>query len=171
MKFNRTFVVLMAVICALMLAGEAFALNRVEVKVESEGLPEGTTCSKAGGLSFEWDSGSVITVGDTVEIDLEYVNSVNLMTLCRNIDILIAVNNTPLGWTNGTEGTVPNTTTANTAVYQIQDNGDDSFAIANAPTTGIFFHIYGQAGTNDLNLVVMGDPGATISGKGGGVWR
>jgi hypothetical protein len=167
MKLNRTFVVLMAVVCALMLAGEAFALNRVEVKVESQGLPEGSTCAKAGGFSFEWDSGSVITVGDTVEIDLEYVNAANLMTLCRNIDILLAVNNTPMGWTNGTEGTVPTTSTG-TAIYQIQNTvGTNAFAIANAPTAGIYFHIYGQAGTNGLTLVVLGDAGATITVAGG----
>jgi hypothetical protein len=167
MKLNKKFVVLMAVICALTLAGEAFALNRVEVKVESQGLPEGTTCSKAGGFSFEWDSGSVITVGDTVNIDLEYVDAANLMTLCRNIDIILAMNNTPTGWINGSEGTIPTTSTG-TAIYQIQNTvGVNAFAIANAPTNGIYFHIYGVAGTNHLTMVVMGDVGATITVQGG----
>jgi len=178
MKFNRTFVVLMAVVCALMLAGDVFAANRIEVKVNSEPIVDNTTCGKAGGLSFEWDAGSVIRVGDRIKIDLDLFGTVNgvthQVTLCRDIDLVFAPEDPDTigtvsqpGWQAGdAAGLVDD----QRVVYFIEDSTgavinnqivDSGAGLAN----GIYFHIWGNAGNRRLWVDVVGD-GETAVGAG-----
>jgi len=169
MKFNRTFVVIMAVFCALILAGEVFAADRIEVKVNSEPIIDNTTCGKAGGMSFEWDSGSVITVGDRIKIDLDLFGTVNgvthQVTLCRDIDLVFAEDNpanAAFGWD---PGDAPGMVDDSRVVYFIEETTGVNVnnAIVNAaPVDGIFFHLWGDAGNRRLWLDVEGDPGAQI---------
>jgi len=169
MKFNRTFVVFMAVVCALMLAGEVFAANRIEVKVNSEPIVDNTTCGKAGGISFEWDSGSVITVGDRIKIDLDLFGTVNgvthQVTLCRDIDLVFAPEDPDTiaavgqpGWQAGDAAAAVDDTRV---VYFVEDASTASTnTIVDSATglvNGIYFHIWGNAGNRRLWVDVVGD--------------
>jgi len=156
MKLNRTFVVLMAIACVFALAGTAFAANRVEVKVTSEPLPEGTTCSKGGGFSLEFDTNTQITVGDIITIDLDYITSTNNAKLCKDIDLEISLGGNAQGWTaaainaNGSDG----------PIYYIDDGADNDL---NAGGNSVYFRVTGTAGTQRITISVMGNAGDAIT--------
>jgi hypothetical protein len=179
MKLNKTMIVCIAMACVLAFGGVAFAKNRVEVKVTTEPVPELSSCSKAGGFSLEWDSESVIRVGDIITLDLDYINP-STVTLCNDIDIYIAKGMTSAtalaGWINGDEdATAPGTTDilgtydADTnPIYYVDDstNSDGDLDIVDADTganEGIYFHIYGTEGSRRITIEVVGDEGSTVA--------
>jgi hypothetical protein len=157
-----------------MLAGDVFAANRVEVKVNSEPIVDNTTCGKAGGMSFEWDSGSVITVGDRIKIDLDLFGTVNgvthQVTLCRDIDLVFAESDPDaggqFGWDPGDAGDAGILINDTRSVYVVVDSNSaiGPSIITNAVNVdGIYFHLWGNAGNRRLWLDVEGDAGATIT--------
>lgn len=156
MKLNKTFVAIMAIACVFALTGVAFANNRIEVKVTSEPLPEGTTCSKGGGFSLEFDTNTQITVGDQITIDLDYISSANNAKLCKDIDLEISLGGSAGGWTaaailgNNSDG----------PVYYIDDTNDvDLLTGANS----VYFRLAGTAGSQRITLNVMGTAGDFIT--------
>lgn len=172
MKLNKTLVVCIAMACVLALGGVAFAKNRVEVKVTSEPVPENSTCSKAGGFSLEWDSESVIEVGDQITLDLDYITP-SLVTLCNSIDIYIAksrTGNTLNGWLTTDRVAVMGYDADTNPIYfqDDTDNNDQDLQILAADTgetNGIYFHVYGSAGSRRVTIDVMGDAGTTDSAR------
>jgi hypothetical protein len=81
------------------MTGYAFAANQGFVNVTSEPVAQGSICAKAGGFSIEFDSGTTLTAGDQITIDLDLG-----VTLCKDIDLLIApsASASGSGWTDFT---------------------------------------------------------------------
>lgn len=79
-----------AMLTTLFLAGNVLSADRVEVKVTSEPIGSGSSCDKAGGFSLEFDSTTTLLDGDQITIDVDYTNATNYVSLCRDIDIVIA---------------------------------------------------------------------------------
>jgi hypothetical protein len=157
MKLNRTLVVLTAIACALMMAGVAFADNRVEVKVTSEPLPEGTTCSKGGGFSLEFDKDTQLLVGDQITIDLDYISSTNNAQLCRSIDIEISMGGFETGWTAA--AIMANDSSG--PVYYKDDSSAPDGDLVVAGT--VYFRVWGNQGGQRITLDVLGTVGGSIT--------
>nr|WP_320051359.1 hypothetical protein [uncultured Desulfuromonas sp.] len=136
---------------ATLAAGTAFAANRVEVKVTSEPIAQYATCEKAGGYTMEWDSGSLITDGDQITVDLP-LN----VTLCNDIDIMIP-------WTDAAGG-VPGVGVGDSdgvpvdtaAAYSAGTNGAALVVSAanDEAEDGVYFWVSGDAGTQRVTINV-----------------
>lgn len=173
MKSKKIVVMIAAIFAIFSLTGVAIAKNRVEVKVQSEPIQEKATCDKAGGFSFEFDSGTELIDGDQFTLDLDMG-----ATLCNTIDIVLSPQGdvvrdavtgilvSPNGWT--VVNVVPEVTPLSTETarlpspvyYTVDTNAgvNDTLSL----NGGVFFHIYGAATSPRVTLTVIGarDTGA-----------
>jgi hypothetical protein len=118
----------------------AFAANQGFVNVTSEPVAQGTSCAKAGGFSIAFDSGTTLTAGDQITIDLDLG-----VTLCKDIDLLIA----PFASANGSgwgKGTIP---TSGSPV--VAPNGN-----LTSVDSGVVFLVTGNSGSARITVDVMG---------------
>ena len=127
-KFTVAIVALFAIVA---FATSSYASNQVQVTLTSPVITK-TGCEKAGAVTFAFDAGSVITVGDYWYMDLP-----NNVTFCKPIDYVV-VNGA------GFAGTVRTKTT------------DMSFG--NFSTAGMPFK---AVGTTNVGVVTGSDAGAT----------
>lgn len=173
MNLRKTIAILSAFVLVFSIAGIAMAENTVNVDVNSEPIPQGTACSKAGGLSFSFDEGTVLQVGDVITLDTDY-NS----TLCRSFDFIVspagdivldAAGNYVSGtlWTSANTMDVngPFTQTLSTSATPVADATNtirENPAIA-APANGvgaapgIVFRVVGTAKTQRVTIYVLGN--------------
>jgi hypothetical protein len=160
------------------MTGVAFAKNRVEVNVNSEPIKYHATCDKGGGFTMQFDAGTILTHGDQITIDMQYVNSSQNVTLCRDIDIVISPNDDGAGvlldGSNGGGWSIAAndvTTLAPPAAVLTNLTTTDAPVIysSSQPATtdgGIFFHIYGTAGNSRITIDVLGEDQSDIDGDG-----
>lgn len=140
-----------ALIAIFALTGSAFAANQVFVNVTSEPITQNSPCDKAGGFSLQFDTNTVLTVGDVITIDTALGT-----TLCRSVDLEIS---------NGGSGGL-----WNAATVMAQDNTgpiyyiDDPATAANLTDVGggVYFRLRGLAGTQRLTLTVEGPVGNAL---------
>lgn len=172
MKGKKLVVLIAAIFGIVSFAGVALAVDRVEVNILSEPIQKNAACDKAGGISLEFDAGTVIRHGDQFTIDLDYG-----VTLCNNIDIVLSPipganldGSTPgSGWEcTGVGGeTIPLRSEGPRLPSPVSYNEDSPQLGAVNITTfggGVFFHIYGGKGSQRVTLDVIGytpDGGAT----------
>jgi hypothetical protein len=152
MKFKKIILMLTVFTCVLAIAGLGFAANRVEVKVTSEPIPEGSACDKAGGFSLNFDAGTDLVNGDIITIDLDYTSGAKKTSLCRNIDMEISAGGSTNVWTTGTV-TDASATPANSPVYM---RNTVSGSVASVSGSGVYFRLIGNTGTQRLTLYVLG---------------
>lgn len=145
------------------MAGLALAANRVEVKVTSEPIPQGASCSKAGGFSLEFDEGTALVVGDQITADTDFGT-----TICKSFDFIIApagdvVLNPDGTYFAGTLWGDPAVVATNVLPYA---NGTAAFTQTVAGTvtgsTGVVFRVRGIAGTQRITIDVLGPAGNTL---------
>jgi len=148
---RRGLVVAIGVALVVGLVGLAVAANRVEVKVTSEPIGYHSPCDKGGSFSFEFDPGTVVQEGDQITIDLPYG-----VTLCKDVDLYVLQGSGNWYWENG----------------EIPDDSQDESPLtykSSPPVVdgGIYFHVYGSAGSQRLTIDVIGEnPGDSISVNG-----
>ena len=152
MKLKKIFTMLFVTVFMLATAGIALALDRVEVKVTSEPIMAKATCDKAGGFSLEFDGDTILTDGDQITIDVDYINGSAYTSLCRDIDIVIA----PLDDVILTPGSVSGTSWDGTSSIANENSPVYSTGIAMTSIGGIFFHITGQEGTQRITVDILG---------------
>lgn len=142
---KKTFI--LALIAVFALAGFAFAENRVEVKVTSEPIQYHATCDKAGGFTLEFDEGTQIRDDDVITIDLDYG-----ARICRTVDLEISAGGNGGEWTGavGAGGNIPVTGAP------LIDPTQGSVVTGD----GVFFRLYGAAGSQRLTLTVTCDADA-----------
>jgi hypothetical protein len=157
MKQNKLFIIIAAMVALLFCAGQAFAADRVEVKVVSEPIAYHAACDKGGGFSLEWDSGSTLADGDVITIDLPTNPATGeRVTLCNSFDIEIS----PAGVNSFFNGAAPGNIQTAAAPF-IDPTGASTVAAGN----GIFFRIVGVAGAQRVTVYILGDP----TGVGGDI--
>lgn len=150
---------LLALMMVTLFAGSVFAAQQVEVKVTSEPIAEAATCEKAGGYTMEFDSGTVISDGDQITVDLP-LN----VTLCNDIDIMIpysAVDNNGDG--DGIDNSAE-TVIRSLAAYATEDSSSSD----NMDTLGdVEFYIHGDAGTQRVTIDVTAATDLTVGSDTG----
>jgi hypothetical protein len=151
---KKALVVFVALFSVLAMVGVGFAENRINVKVTSEPIPQGSTCDKAGGFSFEFDPDTVLAVGDRITIDLPLA-----VSLCKTIDLEISADGSDNQWTgnltNGNAGGPGNVPITGSPLI---DPEQDSVAT----NGGIYFRLTGTNGSQRVVLNVLGDTGASL---------
>lgn len=127
-KFTVAMVALFAIVA---IATSSYASNQVQVTLTSPVITK-TGCEKAGAVTFAFDAGSVITVGDYWYMDLP-----NNVTFCKPIDYVVVRG-------NGFSGTVRTKTT---------DMSFANFSLAGMALTAV--------GTTNVGVITGSDAGAT----------
>ena len=145
------FIILTVIGAFLALAGVASAT--VYVNVTDEPIQYQATCDKAGAFSLTFGPNEQLLHGDQIIIDLDYG-----ATLCRNIDMVIS------------NGAGADLTTSGAGIgwvgANVNSNAPVYFAgpgLAAPFNGGVYFHIYGTAGTQRVYFDVIGDVDATSS--------
>jgi len=136
---RKSLIFLTTVFAVFAMAGFAFAANNANVNVNSEGVGQGAACSKAGGFSMEFDTGTVLRAGDKITIDLDLG-----VTLCKNIDLLIA----PAAGAAGTGWAAANTPTTSSPLTA--PNG-----VLTSTGGGVVFKVTGTVGSQRITLDVL----------------
>ncbi|MCP4353380.1 MAG: hypothetical protein GY795_48645 [Desulfobacterales bacterium] len=163
MKTRKIFVFIAVVFTVLAMVNFAFAQNRGEVKVTSEGVQYHAACDKAGGFSVEFDAGTVLEHGDQITIDLNYTSPSQQVVLCRNIDFVISNGVADLdggsgGWTTDLDGDGTNDdlnipTSDSPVIMHDITNANNFFSTGG----GVFFHVYGTNGQGRIYIDVIGE--------------
>ncbi len=163
MKTRKIFVFIAVVFAVLAMANFAFAVNRVEVKATSESIRYHASCDKGGGFSLQFDELTTLTHGDQITVDLPFTPPSSQVTLCRNIDLVIAPVSTWMyysatgAWSTGVAPAVPNASgwgsvvppTANSPVIY-------STIVPTTADSGVIFHVYGTSGQDRITIDVIG---------------
>jgi hypothetical protein len=155
-KMKKFLLTMATVVSIFALAGTAFAL--VNVNVTSEPIRADATCDKAGGFTLTFGSEVSLVHGDQITIDLTYG-----VTLCRNIDILIAADNT--GEVGGTFASVtdPGWDLANANDPSAPVYIEDASGNAVIAGGGVYFHLHGNSGSQRITIDIIGEDNDTAS--------
>lgn len=153
---KKSLVVLLAAMFAVFaFSGVALAEDRVEVKVNSEPIPFGSSCYKAGGFSLEFDSDTTLEGGQRITIDLD-----DPAKVCdHDIDLIIAPgpalpDGTSQGWT-APAGTTAYPPQSGCAVIVNDDAANpDNFSHTGV---GVYFHVHASEGSSRITVDVLGD--------------
>ncbi len=141
MKTKKLMMMFAVVMSVFALAGLAFAANNVGVNVTSEPIHYHATSDKGGGFTLTFDEGTTLVEGDQITIDLSFG-----VTLAKDIDIEISPNGSKTLWESDVE---------------IPQSGaplvESSDGVVTAGADGVYFHIYGTAGTQRITIDVLGD--------------
>ncbi len=147
-----------AMLTTLFLAGNVLSADRVEVKVTSEPIGSGSSCDKAGGFSLEFDSTTTLLDGDQITIDVDYTNATNYVSLCRDIDIVIApgadANLTSQEDGGGAAGI--GFMDANIPAVGVDSPVVMSANLSAETQEGVIFHVYGNEGSQRITFDVVG---------------
>jgi len=154
MKMKKYLLTIATVVSVFALVGAAFAANTATLNVTSEPIRADATCDKAGGFTVTFDKDTTLTHGDQITLDLTYG-----VTLCRNIDIVLAtagtatlsalgVGDAGIGWLSGQINT-------SAPVYVVEDAGSVT-GPATDDGNGVYFHIYGSTGSQRITIDVIG---------------
>jgi len=139
-----------AIFAVFAFTGVAMAANRIEVKATSEPINAGSTCDKAGGFSLEFDTGTVLTEGDQIIIDLPVKPNGAEVRICKDIDLEIS-----MGSENGyTAGVDPVPTGTGHPLYFVEDT--TSATGVGATTGDIYLTVKGTATTQRITIDVVG---------------
>jgi hypothetical protein len=150
---KRKFIFVTTILSIFVLAGLASAT--VYVNVTSEPIQYQATCDKGGGFTLTFGPGVEVKHGDQIVIDLDFG-----AYLCRDVDFVIA----PAGDCD------PGDTSVGTGwITSIADNGpsspvflDDVGADSSFDANGVFFHLYGNTGSQRVTMDVHG-VGSTLA--------
>jgi len=151
---RKIFLMSAAVLMVFALTGVAFAFNTAQINITSEPIRVDATCDKAGGFTISFDKDTQLIHGDQITADLTYG-----VTLCRDIDIVLS---------NGGGATL--SALADAGIGWTQADIDPSapcyfsgLTVSASTGGGVYFHIYGTAGTPRFTIDVIGAGSTTSS--------
>jgi hypothetical protein len=174
---KKIFIFVMAIALIMGLSFSVQAMNTVQMTLSNPTITK-TGCEKVGAVTFSFDSGSVLTVGDWWYMDLQ-----TGATLCSGIDFLItggAANavtanannvNAVFGNTAGNDSLLENLTAGGNAAIRVanvgpvtvtNESGTGVNGAVKAPiTANMCIKVVGAANGRRVTLYVMGDDNAT----------
>lgn len=152
MTGKKVLALITAIFAVFAFTGVAMAANRVEVKVTSEPIGFGATCDKAGGFSLEFDSGTVITAGDQITIDLDFKSPSVFAAICKDIDLEISAGGSGGEFTDANVDPVG----ANPTSPIYYDNSDTADDLSDDGGNGIYFRVKGAKDGQRITVDVLG---------------
>lgn len=147
MRKKNTLAIISAVLMIFVWTGAAFAANTATLNVTSEPIRYHAVSDKGGGFTITFDEGTVLVAGDVITADLDLGVTI---AAGQTIDLEISAGGsaTPFAAVPAPGALSPFTYTGA------------------APTVtggGLYFRIYGAAGTQRITLSILGAAGASIT--------
>jgi hypothetical protein len=145
MRKKNTLAIISAVLMIFVWTGAALAANTATMNVTSEPIRYHAVSDKGGGFTITFDEDTVLVAGDVITADLDLGVTI---AAGRTIDLEISA-----GGSGAPFAAVP--ATASPFSY--------TGAVPVVTGGGIYFRVYGVAGTQRITISVLGAPGASIT--------